>query len=241
MDTTPVSDTTARFWTLSDIAASQNVIKRTAQGWLAKAKAEYGDIGELVSGVRYFNIEERDILISYAAPPRVKHETHATAPPVPDGDDLEMTISTGNHCTPLDVPEFDGLTVDLGQFRDSEVFIVEDPLQAAERFLQAADRIQDALDNDIAAREQRLNRTKKARAMVAARAQELSLEQRLYRLQTSQLDGATTEETTALADAMEQMQGLGKPDTKIPPGAPEAMGQKQRRKRGNAAEPNTAT
>jgi hypothetical protein len=46
----------------------------------------------------------------------------------------------------------------------------------------------------------------------------LSLEQRLYRLQTAQLDSATTGETTALADALAALQSLGKPaaDTAAP-------------------------
>jgi len=127
-----------------------------------------------------------------------------------------MTIHTGNHCTALDVPGFDGLTVDLGQFRDSTALVIDDPLAVAEQFLQTADLIQGALADDIAGREQRLARTKQAKAKVEARAKELSLEQRLYRMQTAQLDTATTEETSALADALAQLQSLGKPAVEAP-------------------------
>jgi hypothetical protein len=131
-----------------------------------------------------------------------------------------MTIHTGNHCTALDVPGFAGMTVDLGQFRDSSALVLDDPLAAAEQFLNAADLIQGALATDIAAREQRLARTKQAQQAVATRAQQLALEQRLYRLQTAQLDSATTGETTALADALAQLQSLGKPaDEPAAPGA----------------------
>ncbi|MGB3310284.1 MAG: hypothetical protein WBG32_08570 [Nodosilinea sp.] len=122
-----------------------------------------------------------------------------------------LTIHTGNHCTALDLPAFDGMTIDLGQFRDSSALVVDDPLAAAEQFLAAADMIQDALASDIAAREQRLARTKQAQAQVATKAQQLALEQRLYRLQAAQLDTATTEEAKALADALAQLQSLGKP------------------------------
>jgi hypothetical protein len=127
-----------------------------------------------------------------------------------------MTIHTGNHLTALDVPGFDGLTVDLGQFRDSNALVIEDPLAAAEKFLQAADLIQGALAGDIADREARLARTKQAQAQVATKAQQLALEQRLYRLQAAQLDAATTDETSALADALAQLQSLGKPAAEAP-------------------------
>ncbi|MBD2114950.1 MULTISPECIES: hypothetical protein, partial [Cyanophyceae] len=52
---------------------------------------------------------------------------------------------------------------------------------------------------------------KQAQGAIAAKAQELALEQRLYRLQTAQIDQAQTDETTALADALAQLQSLGKP------------------------------
>lgn len=122
-----------------------------------------------------------------------------------------MTIHTGNHCTAIDLPDYQGLTVDLGQFRDSNALVIDDPLAVADQFLQTADMILAGLDSDIAAREQRLKATKQAQGKIAAKADELRLEQRLYRLQTSQIDQAQTEETTALADALSQLQSLGKP------------------------------
>lgn len=133
----------------------------------------------------------------------------APAPTAPAASSL--SIHPGNHCTALEVPGFEGLTIDLGQFRDSEALVIDDPLAVAEQFLQAADLIQGALASDIADREQHLARTKQAQAQVAAKAQELALEQRLYRLQAAQLDSATTEKTTALSDALAQLQSLGKP------------------------------
>jgi hypothetical protein len=140
-----------------------------------------------------------------------------TEPAAPAG----MTIHTGNHCTTIDVPGFAGTTVDLGQFRDSNALVIDDPLAVAEQFLKTADLIQDALAGDIAAREQRLARTRQAQQAVANRAQQLALEQRLYRLQTGQLDQAQTGETTALADSLAALQSLGKPaaDEPAAPGA----------------------
>jgi hypothetical protein len=74
-----ITEATARNWTLADIAESQNVIKRTAQGWLSKAKKEHGEIGEIVNGTRRFSEADRDILVSYATPPR--RVTASPAPP----------------------------------------------------------------------------------------------------------------------------------------------------------------
>jgi hypothetical protein len=122
-----------------------------------------------------------------------------------------LTIHTGNHCTSIDLPNYQGMTVNLAQFRDSEALVIDDPLAVAEQFLQTADLIQGALADDIAAREQRLQATKQAQSKIAAKAQELALEQRLYRLQTSQIDAAQTDETKSLADALAQLQSLGKP------------------------------
>lgn len=122
-----------------------------------------------------------------------------------------LTIDVGNHCTTLAAPGFDGMTIDLGQFRDSNALVIDDPLAVAEQFLQTADLIQGALASDLAAREQRLRATKQAQGTIAAKAQELALEQRLYRLQTAQIDQAQSDETTALADALAQLQSLGKP------------------------------
>jgi len=124
-----------------------------------------------------------------------------------------LTIHQGNHCQTLHIASMDGLTIDLGQFRNSQSLVVEDPVAAAQKFLAAADLIQNALANDIQDRQERLQATKEAQAAVAARAQELALEQRLYRLQTAQIDQATTEESKALANALGALQSLGKPQS----------------------------
>ena len=122
-----------------------------------------------------------------------------------------LTVLTGNHCTAIEAPSYAGLTVDLGQFRDSEALVIADPLDVAHQFLATADHIQNALAADIAAREARLQQTRKAQQQIEAKAQQLALEQRLYRLQAAQLDQAQTEETHALAANLEALQALGKP------------------------------
>lgn len=124
---------------------------------------------------------------------------------------VAMTVSTGNHSQTLAVPNYGGLEIDLGQFRDSESLVLGDPLAAAEHFLAAADMLQGALADDIASREQRLAATKAAQAKVAIKAQELQLEQRLYKLQTTQLDTTQTDTTKSLAESMAALQALGKP------------------------------
>ncbi|WP_198808652.1 hypothetical protein [Leptolyngbya sp. BL0902] len=127
-----------------------------------------------------------------------------------------LSVVVGNHCTAIEPPSYQGLTVDLGQFRDSESLVISDPLAVAEQFLSAADHLQSALAADIAAREARLQQTRQAQRQIEAKAQQLALEQRLYRLQTAQLDQAQTEETQALAAHLEALQALGKPAATSP-------------------------
>jgi hypothetical protein len=121
-----------------------------------------------------------------------------------------LSVVVGNHCTTIDTPSYQGLTVDLAQFRDSEALVIDDPLDVAIKFLQTADQIQAALQNDLSAREQRLAQTQQAKEAIAAKAQALQLSQGRYRLQTAQLDQAQSAETKALAANLEALQALGK-------------------------------
>ncbi len=122
-----------------------------------------------------------------------------------------ITVTTGNHCQALTVPAFDGFTVDLAQFRESETLVIDDPLSVAAQFIATAGAIKQALNGDIKAREQRLHETKQAKDAIATAAQQLELEQRLYKLQTSQLDHAQTLESQTLAASLAALQSLGKP------------------------------
>ena len=128
-----------------------------------------------------------------------------------------LTVLTGNHCTAIETPSYAGLTIDLGQFRDSEALVIDDPLDVAIQFLQTADQVQCALQADIKAREARLAQTRQAQDAIAAKAQELQLEQSNYRLQTARLDQAQSKETQALAANLEALQRLGKPNATASP------------------------
>lgn len=72
-----------RTHTLQTIAEAHGVNKRAAQNWLAKAKADHGDIGEVRNGTRYFSDSERDTLLGYAGEPRRKVSAAVTAEVVP--------------------------------------------------------------------------------------------------------------------------------------------------------------
>lgn len=133
--------------------------------------------------------------------------TEGTGPTITGG----LSVVVGNHCTAIAPPSYEGLTVDLAQFRQSEALVLEDPLAAASQFLAVADQLQSALSADIAAREQRLAQTKAAQQQIEAKAQQLALEQRLYQLQAAQIDQAQTAETQALAAHLAALQALGKP------------------------------
>ena len=127
-----------------------------------------------------------------------------------------IAFHTGNHCSSIELPAYGGMAIDLGQFRDSEALIIDDPLAAAEQFLLAAVALQGALAGDIAAREQRLQATKQAHDQVASKAQQLALEQRLYRMQSAQINQQQSEQSKALADNLAALAALGKPAANDP-------------------------
>ena len=56
---------TLRQHTLSDIAAAAGVKKRAVQGWLAKAKEQHGEIGQITDGARHFSDAEKEQLLAY--------------------------------------------------------------------------------------------------------------------------------------------------------------------------------
>lgn len=192
--------------TLASIAEAHGVNKRAAQNWLRQAKAANGrEVGGLIGKTRYFSDEERDFLLQYAGEPRAKTAKTEVLEP--------LTVETGNHCNTLVSPELGEMSFSLERFRasDVEALMFENPSSVADQFAMVADRLVDAMDADIQQREQSLKATKDAQSKVAAKAQDLKLEQRLYRDRARDIDKAQTSETQALQDAVRALQNLGKP------------------------------
>lgn len=137
-------------------------------------------------------------------------EHFTTAATDPTTTATALTIYTGNHTTTLDLPGFDGLTIDLGELRTTESLVVDNPLAVAQQFSQTAEAIQQALRDDIAQRQQRLRETQQAEKMIAAKANELELETRLYQIEAGRIDQEANGHATQLADALGKLQRLGK-------------------------------
>ncbi|PZV06356.1 MAG: hypothetical protein DCF22_24055 [Leptolyngbya sp.] len=122
---------------------------------------------------------------------------------------VTATVEIGNHQIVLAHPPLPQ-TYSLESLRSSEAVSMDDPLAVARQFLEVANHLTTAMKGDIAQREQRLDETRKAKDAIDAKAAELRLESRLYQLQTSVLDKSVTAETTALQEALAQLQTLGK-------------------------------
>ena len=175
------------------------------KGTASKAARDLGhDTSKGLSAQAY-----ADLKVAYDLPdyqePKPEPETQVTQPGA-----LQVYVETGNHSKSITVPGISG-TFDLSQFRASESVSIEDPLAVAAQFIEAANVITQEMDKDAAARELKLQQTRTAREMVANKAQELQLEQRLYRERTRAADMAQTQEAQALQDAMAGLQSLGKP------------------------------
>lgn len=123
---------------------------------------------------------------------------------------VTIEVESGNHKIVVPPPVLPQ-SYSLEGLRHIESIEIEDPLALADQFLEAADFVQDAMQRDIEQREQKLQQTRKAKTAITAKAQELKLEQRLYRERANQVSAAQSEETQALQDALDVLQGLGKP------------------------------
>jgi hypothetical protein len=75
-----------RIHTLRTIADELGRDKRTVQNWYTQAKDQHGELGEIIDGTRYFNAEERSILVSYAGADCTPTKTTA-----------KVEIDSGNH------------------------------------------------------------------------------------------------------------------------------------------------
>ena len=130
--------------------------------------------------------------------------------PEPETTALSVEVQTGNHQIVLPTPEMP-TGYSLENLRTREASFIKNPLEVATKFLKVADSLTNAMHSDIEARQQRLDQTKQAKEQIEKKASELSLESRFYKMQTSQLDKAVSEETSALQNALELLQTLGKP------------------------------
>jgi hypothetical protein len=216
MNTTPSTvetTTTTRPWTLADIAESQGVQKRAAQNWLKLAKVEHGDIGELVGKTRYFSLDERDILISYAAPPRPVRVAplQVEAPPEfiePPAEYRQVEIVSGNHRATVEAPAIGG-QIDLARFRgDIEVRTYEDPLNNAAAAIQLFDALGTAMDADLDRSFAKLETTTATVQQLQERAESMAAKQLEYQVTQKILSRLQNQQTAALSGLLGKAQSL---------------------------------
>jgi hypothetical protein len=120
-----------------------------------------------------------------------------------------VEVDCGNHQLIRQSPNLlQGYT--LQNLRRDQSIQFEDPLGIAQQFLAVAEQIQTSMQSDLEQREDKLNQTRKAREVIANKAQELKLETRLYQERTHQVDTAQTQETEALQEALHILNRLGK-------------------------------
>jgi hypothetical protein len=212
------TDTTARPWTLSDIAAAQNVLKRTAQLWLSKAKTEHGEnFGKLVGKTRYFSLDERDILISYAAPPRPA-KVEAAAPlqteAFPEFADRPaehrpVEVVTGNHRATVEAPALGG-QIDLARFRgDIQTRSYKDPLNNAATAIQLFEAVETAMDADLDQSFAQLETATDTVQQLEARARQLEAKTLEYQVTQKILARLQNQQTNKLTELLGKAQDLG--------------------------------
>jgi hypothetical protein len=120
-----------------------------------------------------------------------------------------VTVEVGNHQIVLDNPLLPQCFT-LDSLRADESIQLHNPAALATQFIEAADLVTTAMQQDIERREAKLGQTRKAKDAIAKKAAELHLEQRLYQQQTHMIDTAQTTETETLQQALAALQSLGK-------------------------------
>lgn len=196
---------TDRQHTLTSIAEDAQTTKRTVQRWLAKA----GDIGELQGDTRYFSDAERDTLLSYQS----KRQANANTPNEPVTQSVtpvSITVVEGNHRNTLEPPQFP-TEFDLGSMR-SELATVDahdDPLALAEQFINGADSLIDAMEQDEKAMAQKIAQTRQARQAVGRKVDQLKRRNDIYALRTELLADRQNVETSALNEDFSVLQSMG--------------------------------
>ena len=196
--------------TLSDIAQSAEVNKRAAQSWLAKAKAEYGEVGEIISSTRMFSDAERDILLSYQSKRQATDKTPEEPAALPTTA-TEIQVYEGNHRGSLPVPDMP-TEVDLGAFRGDQATVetIDDPMALAHQFINGADAVMNAMAADEKQLANKIAKTRQARRAVAQKADELKRRQQVYSLRTEILANQQTAENEELTDGLAVLQSMGK-------------------------------
>ena len=193
--------------TFQSIATQAGCSKRTVQTWWEKAKTDHGELGTIAGEgqPRVFTDHEVALLVAY--------RSNRPKAPTEKAQRVDVTVETGNHAQALAMPEMTGSTFSLERFRTDDITALtfENPDAIADEFLAVADVLIQGMDADIQTREKRLQQTRAAKGKVAAKAQELKVEQRLYQYRTRDLDTAQTSETRILQDSIVALQNLAKP------------------------------
>ena len=193
--------------TLASIATDADVTKRTVQRWLTKA----GDIGVLDGDTRYFSDAERDTLLSHQSK-RQANDTVATEPATLPTTPAEIQIYEGNHQQTLAPIDMTGAR-DLGQLRSPfmEIQSYQDPLAMAQQLVSQNSQFVGAMSADLQQRQEQLNRTNEALALVEQSNQNLLHQAQQYQIESRVQAALINQSTVQLQQKINQQQGLGKP------------------------------
>ncbi|NEZ68408.1 hypothetical protein D0962_37800 [Leptolyngbyaceae cyanobacterium CCMR0082] len=198
---------TQRQHTLSDIAEGAGVNKRAVQGWLAKAKTQHGEVGEIIGTTRMFSNAERDILLSYQSK-RQTTETPVNEPVTPTA----ITVIEGNHRETLANIDLNN-DFDLGTLRSplQTVQSYQDPMVMAKQILAQNQERVAAMNADLQRQQAQVNESAQAIAMVEQSNFHLMQQTLNYQMESRIQAMALNQNTTQLQQKIAIQQSLGKP------------------------------
>jgi len=138
---------------------------------------------------------------------RLLHEFDKT----PEPEKPQITVESGNHQIVLAAPQLPQ-TYSLESLRlSTDVVSYEDPLAVAAQFIEAADQLSAAMEQDLQQRAAALQRTVQAKEALQAKALELKIQSKIYREEAAWQNAVHSAATAQLQQAIGQLQPLGKP------------------------------
>ncbi len=210
LDSIPL-DAPARTHTLSSIADDLGRDKRTVQIWFSKAKAEHGELGELIYNCRYFSDDERAILVSYAAVEHPRSTRKETTPAVPEGFIQPSSAIIPVEFVETELPEgfdpgamvkfFDGVA---GRGTDTTKL-----LAVAKQVLTAVETV---MDDKIQQQRQAIAKAEEDGAELKELISEANQNLKLKALEARLLAERQTAATTQVEKAFQELMALGKPE-----------------------------
>ncbi|MBD1913615.1 MULTISPECIES: hypothetical protein [unclassified Leptolyngbya] len=187
--------------TFRSISESMGRDKRTVQAWYQRAKDEHGELGELISGTRFFDDGERKKLIAYAG----EKPLRATNPAP------RFTVEMGNHAAEKTL-QVGATSTSLEQFRTDRIRQqLANPKEFMTNLNGFLDQIETGIDAAEKAQEAELLQTREIKQTAQKRLGQFRRRVDEYRIKSDLMALLQNADLEEVEDIAAELNTLGKP------------------------------